>query len=446
MNLKHRLSLYTVLTFSAVIFMASAAIYISFYRWMKHNELQVLESKTLLAAIYYLEADEESFSERETTKDRLRKSISRTNIAVFNENNHQAKGEMQADENINIELIEWIRTEQKYSWSSDKYFYNGLFYKDNEGDFVVVTRESKNEFNSQLYSLLQILIIVFLIGVVLIFLLSQFLGKVAYEPLMKIIDQIKARDNQNFTKPIESKNTYTEINDLVATYNHFIDRLDRTFQIQKNFIDYVSHELRTPITALLGTLEVTNKKERTSEEYQEVLVQLNQYVTDLDETLDKMMLLSGAKTNFEFSKLHMDEIIWQIIEPMILYHNAKIEVDLQVKNSDYLQIQGNLQLLQLAFNNIIENAIKYSDNQPIRIVLKEVDQKLLIQVIDSGIGIPSEDLQNIRQNFFRGTNTQNYNGKGIGLSMANIIFKLHHIRLDIAANKPKGTLVQLTFE
>lgn len=128
MNLKHRLSLYAVLTFSAVIFMASAAIYISFYRWMKHNELQVLESKTLLAAIYYLEADEESFSERETTKDRLRKSISRTNIAVFNENNHQAKGEMQADENINIELIEWIRTEQKYSWSSDKYFYNGLFY------------------------------------------------------------------------------------------------------------------------------------------------------------------------------------------------------------------------------------------------------------------------------------------------------------------------------
>lgn len=426
--------------------MASAAIYISFYKWMKQNEIAVLENKTLLAAIYYLEADEVSHSEQESTKERLRKSISRKNIAVFNELGFLAKGEMDETQAITNEFLESVRKNHRSSFSTDEYFYNGLFYKDNEGDFVVVTRESKNEFNSQLYSLLQILIIVFLIGVVLIFLLSQFLGKVAYEPLMKIIDQIKARDNQNFTKPIESKNTYTEINDLVATYNHFIDRLDRTFQIQKNFIDYVSHELRTPITALLGTLEVTNKKERTSEEYQEVLIQLNQYVTDLDETLDKMMLLSGAKTNFEFSKLHMDEIIWQIIEPMILYHNAKIEVDLQVKNSDYLQIQGNLQLLQLAFNNIIENAIKYSDNQPIRIVLKEVDQKLLIQVIDSGIGIPSEDLQNIRQNFFRGTNTQNYNGKGIGLSMANIIFKLHHIRLDIAANKPKGTLVQLTFE
>src|SRR5690606_34011764 len=80
MDLKDRLSLYSVLIFSVVIFMASAAIYISFYKWMQHNEIQVLESKTLLAAIYYLEADEESYSQRETTKDRLRRSISRKTL------------------------------------------------------------------------------------------------------------------------------------------------------------------------------------------------------------------------------------------------------------------------------------------------------------------------------------------------------------------------------
>src|SRR5690554_2412748 len=445
MNLKHRLSLYAVLTFSAVIFMASAAIYISFYRWMKHNELQVLESKTLLAAIYYLEADEESFSERETTKDRLRKSISRTNIAVFNENNHQAKGEMQADENINIELIEWIRTEQKYSWSSDKYFYNGLFYIDNEGDFVVITRASKNEFNQQLYSLLKILVIVFTIGLVFIYLLSHFLGNVALLPLNKIIEQIKMRDNQNFTKPIETEDSYAEIEALVTTYNHFIDRLDKTFQIQKNFIDYVSHELRTPITAMLGTLEVTDNKTRSSEEYQKVLKKLNQYVMDLDETLNKMMLLSGAKTNFEFSRLRMDEIIWEVVEQMILYHKAQIDVTIEVKKPELLQVQGNQQLLKLAFNNILENAVKYSNNQPVKIILKEVDDQLWIQVLDSGIGIPEEDLRSIKQNFFRGKNTGSYTGKGIGLSMANIIFMLHHIQLDVLSNQPKGTLIQLGF-
>src|SRR5690606_32644116 len=118
MNLKDRLSLYSVLIFSVVIFMASAAIYISFYKWMQHNEIQVLESKTLLAAIYYLEADEESYSQRETTKDRLRRSISRKNIAVFDEESIQAKGEMESDGNITQALIESVRKHQKGSWTS----------------------------------------------------------------------------------------------------------------------------------------------------------------------------------------------------------------------------------------------------------------------------------------------------------------------------------------
>ncbi|HLW41091.1 MAG TPA: HAMP domain-containing sensor histidine kinase [Flavobacterium sp.] len=445
MNLKDRLSLYSVLIFSVVIFMASAAIYISFYKWMQHNEIQVLESKTLLAAIYYLEADEESYSQRETTKDRLRRSISRKNIAVFDEESIQAKGEMESDGNITQALIESVRKHQKGSWTSDQYFYSGLFYKDNEGDFVVITRELKNDFNQQLYSLLKILIIVFVVGLILIYVLSQFLGRFAYQPLNRIIDQIKMRDNQNFNKPIESSDAYTEISDLVTTYNHFINRLDKTFQVQKNFIDYVSHELRTPITALLGTLEVTGKKERSPEEYRQVLQQLKQYVVDLDETLDKMMLLSGAKTNFEFSRLRMDEIIWEVVEQMILYHKAQIDVTIEVKKPELLQVQGNQQLLKLAFNNILENAVKYSNNQPVKIILKEVDDQLWIQVLDSGIGIPEEDLRSIKQNFFRGKNTGSYTGKGIGLSMANIIFMLHHIQLDVLSNQPKGTLIQLGF-
>lgn len=77
--------------------------------------------------------------------------------------------------------------------------------------------------------------------------------------------------------------------------------------------------------------------------------------------------------------------------------------------------------------------------------MKEVDDQLWIQVLDSGIGIPEEDLRSIKQNFFRGKNTGSYTGKGIGLSMANIIFMLHHIQLDVLSNQPKGTLIQLGF-
>lgn len=445
MNLKHRLSLYSITVFSIVILLASAAIYFSFYKRMEQSELISLKDKTLLAAIYYLEADESGVVERQTVIDQLRKSILRSNIAVFNDKNDLVRGEMGPQTDISKNYLDRVRSRDESSFVTKDYFYNGLFYKDNEGDFVVITRESKQEFNRQLLTLLQILIIVFLVGIVMVYIFSNLLGKFAFQPLTNIIDQIKQRDNVNFTKPLQTKDSYTEIQDLVKSYNLFIERIDKTFIIQKNFIDYVSHELRTPITALLLTLEVTHHKDRSKEEYKQVLNQLNQYVVDLEETLDNMMLLSGAKTKFEFAKIHVDEIIWQVVEQMILYHNAQIEVNILVKNSDFLIINGNPQLLQLALNNIIENAIKYSDNQPIKILFEDKNNHLEISVFDTGIGIPLEDVPNITANFFRGQNTQYYTGKGIGLSMANVIFTLHNIQLQLKNNQPKGTIAKLSF-
>src|SRR5690606_6313030 len=113
-----------------------------------------------------------------------------------------------------------------------------------------------------------------------------------------------------------------EIKDLIVSYNHFIEKLSNTFHIQKNFIDYVSHELRTPITAILGNLEVTNTKDRSIVEYKENIQLIKQYILDLEETLEKMTLLSGANTRLEFNEIRIDEVVWHVIEHAILYHNA----------------------------------------------------------------------------------------------------------------------------
>ncbi|MGO3807245.1 MAG: sensor histidine kinase, partial [Sphingobacterium sp.] len=252
------------------------------------------------------------------------------------------------------------------------------------------------------------------------------------------------RDTKNFNKPLTLTKTYAEVEDLVETYNHFVTRVAETFNVQKNFIDYVSHELRTPIAALLGTLEVTKSRTRNIEEYEQVILQLEQYTTDLQETLDKMMLLSGAKTTFEFSKTRVDEIVWQLVENMILYHQAQIEVDIQVEDNATLVVDGNEKLLELAIGNILENAIKYSGNQVIKIVFKEHQGHLVVLIMDRGIGIPAEDLRNIKHNFYRGHNTAGYQGKGVGLSMATVVFTLHGITISINST-PAGTTVELSF-
>lgn len=411
---------------------------------MERKEIESLESKSLLAAIYYLEEDEISFKEHEVIKSQLQKAISRSNISIFNEQGVKVNGGMAL--NFSTTFLDEVRAKHKSHFVTADYFYYGIYYRDNEGDFVVIARETKIGFNSQMEALLKILISVSLVALLLIFLFSQLLGYMAYQPIVSIIDQIRNRNTSNFNQPLELKQVYTEVDDLIWTYNQFIDQIAKIFSVQKNFIDYVSHELRTPITALFGTLEVTHQKKRTVEEYEEVLIQLNQYTQDLQDTLDQMMLLSGAKTTFELTTIRIDEVIWKVIENAILYHNAHIEVAIEVSNDQLLKVNGNEKLLELAIGNIVGNAIKYSDNEVVKIVLNERAHRLEIAIIDKGIGIPKKDIDQIKHNFYRGTNTQNYQGKGIGLSIANIIFHLHLIELDIKANEDKGTLVSLTFK
>lgn len=443
MKLKHRLALYSIVIFSVVILIASVVIYLSFYAQMERKETQSLQNKTLLAAIYYFEQDELPTLEHENIRQQLNKAISRSNIVVYNVNNRQSNGEMPHDANITTEFVEDVRERKSVSFTSAEFFYNGIFYPDNEGDFVVVTRESRAEFDEQMQSLLNILITVSIIGLVFIYLFSNFLALLAYQPIARIMDQIRERDTENFGEPLVIKESYAEIEELVQTYNHFIDRVAQTFSVQKNFIDYVSHELRTPITALLGTLEVTGNKKRTVEQHEVVIKQLKQYTNDLQETLDQMMLLSGVKTNFEHKSLRIDEVVWQVIENATLYHQAKINVVLEVENNDLLVLFGNEKLLEIAFNNLLSNAIKYSGNQAIEIRLLEIDNQLQIHIIDQGIGILPGDLNRITQNFYRGQNTKDYNGKGIGLSMAHVILTLHNIQLEISPNQPRGTVVKL---
>lgn len=445
MKLKHRLALYSVVIFSIIILIVSTIIYFSFYTEMEKKEFKSLQNKTLLASIYYLEKDELPVLEHNNVQSQLIKTISRKNILIIDQNNKKYNGNMADNKEITQQFIENIRSNKTDFFASKDFFYNGIFYRDNEGDFVVITRESKQEFNEQMQSLLQILISVSLVGLIFIYLCSNFLGVIAYEPITKIIEQIKERDAKNFTEPLKLNKSYAEIEDLIKTYNHFIDRMAQTFNVQKNFIDYVSHELRTPITALLGTLEVTNHKKRTLEDYENVIVQLKQYTNDLQETLDQMMLLSGDKTSFEFSQIRIDEVVWQVIENAILYHEARINVDLQVENNQLLTIQGNEKLLEVALNNLVSNAIKYSNNQPILVQFLEINHRLQIHISDLGIGILETDIKQIKQNFFRGKNTQDFQGKGIGLSMANIILTLHQIDIEIVPNKPKGTIVKLIF-
>ncbi|HUX84905.1 MAG TPA: sensor histidine kinase, partial [Chitinophagaceae bacterium] len=109
-----------------------------------------------------------------------------------------------------------------------------------------------------------------------------------------------------------------------------------------------------------------------------------------------------------------------------------------------LLVTGNRQLLEIALDNIVRNAFKFSDDQTVTCTLQVQANSVTITVRDQGIGISQEDLNHIFQPFYRGENARTYSGYGIGLSLADRIIALHKGKIQVTSGLGKGSVFQIT--
>jgi Signal transduction histidine kinase len=422
-------------------------IYLAFYNSSEKVVFKELQKTCLLSGIYYLEKDELPHYEHSAIKEQFEENIQNDIVRVYDLNNTIVYGEKEADRNINPKELEFVRKNKKLSFKSNNHFYYGIFYNDNQGDFVVFVKTKSEVFKSQTNRLLVIMIIVLFAGLLLIFFLSRLLSNIAYRPITEVISQVNSMELNSLDQPISSSNTNDEVQDLITTFNNLLSRLSDTFAIQKNFINYVSHEFKTPLASISGNLEVFAQKERTPEEYQKVTSEALENVYHIEEILNNLMMLSGLKTiTPENETFRIDETLWNINDKIFeAYDQQEVRIDLEVKDEKLLSVKGSELQLQLALYNLIENAVKYSDGNPIKISLSETDGQLKITIQDYGKGILQEDLDYIQQTFYRGKNVGNVKGSGIGLSLATIIFKQNNIQFSIYSKENAGTLITLLF-
>jgi len=447
MKIRNRLTLISSATFGFVFIIASALIYFSFYNSSEKVVFKELQKTCLLSGIYYLEKDELPNYEHSAIKEQFEENIQNDIVRVYDEYNRIAFGNKQADRNINAKNLEFIRKNKKMSFKSNNHFYYGIFYNDNQGDFVVFVKTTSEVFNSQTNRLLVIMIVVLFVGLLLIFLLSRLLSNIAYRPITEVIKQVNSMELNSLDNPISSSNTNDEVQDLITTFNNLLSRLSDTFSIQKNFINYVSHEFKTPLASISGNLEVFAQKERTPEEYQKVTSEALENVYHIEEILNYLMMLSGLKTiHSENETFRIDETVWNINDQIFeVYDNQEIRIDLEVADEKLLSVKGSEMQIQLALYNLIENAVKYSNRNPIKISLSEANNQLQITIQDYGKGIQKDDLDLVQQTFYRGKNVGDIKGSGIGLSLATIIFKQNKIQFSITSEENTGTRITLLF-
>ncbi|HAO28773.1 MAG TPA: sensor histidine kinase [Chryseobacterium indologenes] len=449
MTLRNRFTLISSLSFGIVSIITSAVIFFAYYDSTKIFYFEKLRNTALISAIYYLEKDELPKDRHAQIKKEYNHLIQNNRVAVYNRNNEVTFGHNLNDKNIKPIHLQTVRKNKGVEFMSDNQFYYGIFYPDNQGDFVVFVKSPNDSFQSQIWRLSIIMLSVLILGLLAIFFLSRYLSKIVYKPISNVVERINKVEFNNISTAITSTNTNDEIEDLIKSYNKLLGRISENVLLQQNFINYVSHEFKTPLAAISGNLEVFAQRDRTPEEYREVAKESLENVYEIENILNNLLLMSGmTKLESSHKQVRVDELIWKIYEKLeckAKENNSSIKIQLEVSKPSLLEFPGNETLLYLAFHNIVENGIKYSKDHPVTIILSEKYNQLNIEVKDQGKGIPKEDLDKITETFYRGKNVDNIKGSGIGLSLSRSIFDLHHITMKIDSKINMGTSVLLIF-
>lgn len=449
MTLRNRFTLISSLSFGIVSIVTFVVIFFAYYDSTKIFYFEKLRNTALISAIYYLEKDELPKDRHAQIKQEYNHLIQNNRVAVYNQNNEVTFGQNLHDTNIKLQHIQTARNNKGVQFMSDNSFYYGIFYPDNQGDFVVFVKSPNDSFQSQMIRLSVIMLAVLVLGLLAIYFLSRYLSKVVYKPISNVVERINNVDYNNISTAITSTNTNDEIEDLIKSYNKLFGRISESMLFQQNFINYVSHEFKTPLAAISGNLEVFAQKDRTPEEYKAVVRESLDNVYEIENILNNLLLMSGmTKLETSHKQVRVDELIWKIyekLEPKAKEKHSSIKIQLQVIKPALLEIPGNETLLYLALYNIVENAIKYSHDKPVVIALLEKDNCLNIEINDQGKGIPADDLTKITETFYRGKNVDGIKGSGIGLSLSKSIFDHHNIVMKIDSKVDRGTNVLLVF-
>lgn len=447
MKIKSRLTFLTSLTFGVVFIGAAVVIYILFYQSSEKRIYNDLQKICLLSAIYYLEQDELPLKEHKQIKQQYDEHIKEVEVGIYDANNKIAYGKNLSNRSITPDLLNSARKKGKLTFKSKENFYASIFYRDNQGDFVVIVKASDTDFTTLVNQLMLIMGLVLVVGLIVIFFVSRLLSNLAYKPIDAIIEQVNEIEASSLDRIITNVDTDDELQKLIESYNNLLKRLADTFKTQKNFINYVSHEFKTPLASISGHLEVFAQKERSPEEYQNLTQKVIKNVYEVEQILNTLLIVSGLKIEVATrDKFRLDELIWSIndtIAALPQFKNTVLQIELRVVDQNKLEVKGSESEISMAVYNIIENAVKYANGKPVAIELAQKEENLQLTISDQGTGISTHDLKHIHETFYRGTNVGSVQGSGIGLSLASILFAKNNIAFAIDSEKEKGTTVIL---
>ncbi|PJJ83081.1 sensor histidine kinase [Mucilaginibacter auburnensis] len=450
MKIKTRLSIYFTLISCGALLLVLLAVYFSVFTYFRIDFNQRLADRVELAAKLYLEADEVGPQELDSVQRKYLERLPDEVVRIYNERN---KAAFDASNGIywTDAIIEQVRKNGSIEYEEGDRQVVGKHVVDNQGNFVILASAVDRSFHRRLTTIAYLTLIVFICFSGVLFFAGQWFAKKALSPIKSIIDQMHQIGSRNLHKRIDDVKNKDEIAELISNFNYLLERLENAFELQQSFVANASHELRTPLTSIMGEADVALEKKRTTEEYEQILRSISADAMRLREIISSLMELAQVDFNYtltELAPVRVDELIWELDDiwaarkaPGML----KISFTELPEDENELVIPANKALLDIAINNIIDNAFKYSDGQPVLLNFRVTHNTISIAITDAGPGISEDEAKNIFKPFYRVKRTQSVQGSGVGLYIAGKIIALFKGTIKVESDGSSGSSFIISF-
>lgn len=281
-----------------------------------------------------------------------------------------------------------------------------------------------------------------------LFVVSYFCGlliaNITLKPLKDISKSLKRILNHDLKERLKTNERNDEIEELKLSLNRMIEHLDNSLSQIKQFSSDVSHEMKTPLTILQGELEIALTNPQTQEDYEYVLISALEEVQRLSNLVGSLLELSRADTGqlvIDLSRKNLSDILIDISEDAEIMADEKgITISSDIERGVELDIDPDR--IRRAINNIIDNAIKYTEaGGKIHISLSKESSWTRLIISDSGIGMEESEIPYIFDRMYRVDKSRaaHSRGAGLGLSIVKWIVDAHEGTIFVNSTPNKGT-------
>jgi len=289
-----------------------------------------------------------------------------------------------------------------------------------------------------------------LIGVLLLTMVSWYWVKKMLKPIADKIKKARAIGAQSLSLRLNVKNNYDELGELAVTFNEMLERIERGFRTQQQFIRNASHEMRTPLTAITAEVSLALQENRTPEKYRQILENVGKQAENLNELVTQLLLMASVERNGALNDqiCAADEVLlatFRTLQHKYSEATRMIRLEIDAPDASLLLVRCDPAILQAAFFNVLDNAVKYGNQQPITVRLSLQNQTVHLEVTDQGHGIQPEELEHLFKPFYRSKQNSQIPGWGIGLSLVKSIVDKYGATVHLNSIPGKGTTVQIAF-